>query len=108
MAEVTEATLEAFLGLTARELVDALGLAEGQRDWTDEPPCVLRGVSYSVADGASVTLYIASGEPLFRQLKLHREWDYDAFLGCRVGGIQYHSTAVRLNVGPAVPWQRRH
>ena len=52
--------------------------------------------------------YRAEGEPLFRQYNDRNEWDYKLFLGCRVGGIQYDVGDIRLDLGPAVPWQWRH
>jgi hypothetical protein len=86
-----------------------LGLGEAKWFWTDEPPCILRGVTYFLADGRSVTIYIAEGEPLFRRFDGSRAWDYEGFLDCRVGGIQYKDKAgeVWLDIGPAVPWQWR-
>lgn len=105
--EAAEARLTPCLGLTAREVVQRLGLGEAKRYWTDEPPGILRGSSYHLADGRSVTLYIAPGEPLFCRFSDRMEWDYEAFLGCKVGGIQYHAGEVRLDLGPAVPWQWR-
>ena len=105
--EAAEARLTPCLGLTLREVVERLGLSDAKRYWTDEPPGILRGSSYRLADGRSVTLYIAQGEPLFRRLSERMEWDYEAFLGCRVGGIQYEAGEVHLDIGPAVPWQWR-
>jgi hypothetical protein len=87
--------------------VDLLGLKDAKWFWTDEPPGILRGVSYYPADGREVTLYIAEGEPLFRRFDDRREWDYEAFLGCRVGGIQYKAGEISVDLGPAVPWQFR-
>ena len=47
-------------------------------------------------------------EPLFRKFDENRRWDYAAFLRCRIGGIQYKSGDVWLDVGQDVPWQFRH
>jgi hypothetical protein len=101
------ALLEPCLGRTVREVVQLLGLGDAERYWTDEPPGILRGASYFQRDGRSVTLYIAEGEPLFHRFSDRMEWDYEAFLKCRVGGIQYKAGEVHLDLGPAVPWQWR-
>jgi hypothetical protein len=105
--EANEALLQACIGKPAREVVQLLGLGEAKWFWTDEPPGILRGVSYFPDDERSVKLYIAEGEPLFREFRDRGRWDYEAFLACRVGGIQYKSGGVVLDVGPAVPWQWR-
>jgi hypothetical protein len=105
--QATEARLNQCLNQPAREVVQLLGLGQAKWYWTDEPPGILRGVSYHPADGRSVTLYIAVGEPLFRRFSDRLEWDYEAFLGCRVGGIQYAAGDIHIDVGPAVPWQFR-
>jgi hypothetical protein len=54
-------------------------------------------------------LFIAEGEPLFRKFSEWTDWDYEAFLRRRVGGIQYtdHGRKIGRDVGPAVPWQWR-
>jgi hypothetical protein len=105
--EATEALLKPCIGKPAREVVQLLGLADAKRYWVDEPPGILRGVSYYPNEKRSIKLYIAEGEPLFRQFNDQFEWDYDAFLTCRIGGIQYESGGVVLDVGSAVPWQWR-
>jgi hypothetical protein len=105
--EAIEATLKPCLGRTVREVVQLLDLGEAKPRWTQEPPGTLRGASYFTADERSITLYIAEGEPLFRQFNDFFEWDYEAFLRCRVGGIQYSVGEVWLDLGPAVPWQWR-
>lgn len=71
------------------------------------PPGVLRGVKYLSAEDAFVILYIAEEEPLFRCFVGDRKWNYDEFLTCRIGGIQFHADGLRLDVGPDVPWQWR-
>ncbi|HEX4610966.1 MAG TPA: hypothetical protein VH092_22440 [Urbifossiella sp.] len=106
-AEPTAAALHECLGRPASEVVERLRLADSKWYWTDEPPGTLRGVTFSPGDGRQVTLYIAEGEPLFRQFSDQREWDHAAFLRCRVGGIQYEAGDVHLDIGPAVPWQWR-
>ena len=106
-SETTEVQLNECLGHTADEVVQRMRLGDAEWRWTDEPPGILRGVSYSPADGRRVTLYIAEGEPLFRKFSDRCEWDHMAFLRCRVGGIQYESGDVHLDIGPAVPWQWR-
>lgn len=105
--ETTEAQLSDCLGHPADQAVERLRLGDAKWHWSDEPPAILRGVSYSPADSRRVTLYIAEGEPLFRKFSDRFEWDYGAFLRCRVGGIQYESGDVHLDIGPAVPWQWR-
>lgn len=102
----TEAQLNECLGQPVAEVVQRLRLGGAEWHWTDEPPCTLRGASYSVGN-RRVYLYIAEDEPLFRQFDIDREWDYGAFLQCRVGGIQYESGDVHFDIGPAVPWQWR-
>jgi hypothetical protein len=104
---VADIRLNECIGRTAREVVQFLGLGEAAWFWTDEPPGILRGVSYFPADGRSVTIYIAQEEALFRRFDEHREWDYEGFLNCRVGGIQYAVGEARHDIGPAVPWQWR-
>ena len=101
------ARLTGLLGHPAVEVIRALDLGEALWYWTDEPPGVLRGVTYYPADGRSVTLYVAEGEPLFRRFDSRCEWDYAAFLRCRVGGFQYRAGGTALDIGPAVPWQWR-
>jgi hypothetical protein len=103
--EMIEAQLEDCIGRTAHEVVKELGLEEAEWYWTDEPPGILRGVTYFTPDGRTVKVYIAAGEPLFRRLGIRREWDYEAFLNCRVGGIQYKAWNAKFDIGPAVPWQ---
>jgi hypothetical protein len=103
----TEAALKRCIGQTAKEVVLLLELSDAKWYWTDEPPGVLRGVSYAPANERSVTLYIAKDEALFRRFEERREWDYEAFLGCRIGGIQYKAGEVRLDIGPDVPFQFR-
>jgi hypothetical protein len=100
--------LNECLGLTVSEVVQHLGLQDAERRWVDEPPLILRGASYYPAKGREVTLYIAEGEPLFRNFNENRDWDYSAFLRSRIGGIQYESGDVHFDIGPAVPWQWRH
>jgi hypothetical protein len=104
---ITTTDLHECLGLPAGEVVQRLRLGEAEWFWSEEPPFILRGVSYFPADGQRVTLYIAEGEPLFRQFSEHGEWDYETFQRCRVGGIQYKAGDTHLNIGPAVPWQFR-
>ena len=106
-AETTQGRLDECLGQPARDVVQQLRLGDAEWHWTDEPPGVLRGVSYSPVDGRQVSVYIAEGEPLFRKFSARRKWDYEAFLDCRIGGIQYESEEIRLDLGPAVPWQFR-
>ncbi|WP_157469207.1 hypothetical protein [Gemmata sp. SH-PL17] len=105
--EVTEAVLEGCLGQKVGDVVQRLGLAECRWGWADEPPCVLRGAFYRPADSVRVALYVATDETLFRQFNVRRDWDYDAFLKCRVGGIQYRSGVACFDVGSAIPWQWR-
>jgi hypothetical protein len=107
LKEPTETQLNECLNQTADEVVQRLRLGEAKRIWTDEPPGILRGVSYYFADGRRMTLYIAESEPLFRTASDRSEWDYGAFLRSRVGGIQYHSGDIQLDIGPAVPFQWR-
>jgi hypothetical protein len=103
--EVTAGEVNACIGLPVGRAVDRLRVGDAKWYWTDEPPGILRGVSYYPADGRRVTLYIAEGEPLFRKFSDRFEWDYAAFLVCRVGGIQYEDGQYHLDIGPAVPWQ---
>lgn len=105
--ETTAEQLNQCLAQPVEKVVERLRLADGKWDWLDEPPGILRGVTYYQGDGREVKLYIASGEPLFRKFSDSREWDYIAFLQCRVGGIQYTAGAVHHDIGPAVPWQFR-
>ena len=105
--QIIEARLKPCLGRPAREVVADIKLGGANWYGTDEPPMILRGVSYYPADGSSVTIYIAASEPLFRRFSEKGEWDYDAFLGCRVGGIQYRLNDIHVDSGPDVPWQFR-
>jgi hypothetical protein len=105
--EAAETLLKPCLGRTVRDVVQMLDLGGAKQSWVDEPPGVLRGSAYYTADEQRVVLYIAEGEPLFRQFNEFCKWDYAAFLGCRVGGIQYWSGEIDLDLGPAVPWQWR-
>ena len=102
-----EERLNGCLGHTAEEVVRRLGLGQAQWFWTDEPPCILRGVTYYPDKGTSVNLFIDRAEPLYRQLNEERRWDYAAFLHCRVGGIQYVSGEEWFDIGRDVPWQWR-
>jgi hypothetical protein len=104
---VTEARLQECIGQTGEEVVGNLGLTGAKWYWTDEPPGILRGVSYYLAEGGQVTVYLAEGEPLFRRFDDRRDWDYEGFLACRVGGIQYQAGGLRLDIGPDVPEQWR-
>lgn len=102
-----ETMLKPCLGRPVREVVQILKLQDAGHDWTHEPPCILRGARYVTTD-RSITLYIAEGEPLFRCFSDRLDWDYKAFLDCRVGGIQYEVGELHLDLGPAVPvlWRR--
>jgi hypothetical protein len=104
---VREQELKSCLGQRADQVVEKMKLVDAKWFWCDEPPCVLRGVTYFPQQGTQVTLYINSAEPLFRQFKEDCEWNYKAFLRCRVGGIQYWSEERWFDVGPDVPWQWR-
>jgi hypothetical protein len=108
---VAEALLNPCLGRPVWEVVQMLRLGDAKWSWAHEPPGILRGASYVPvdfpADGRLVTLYIAAGEPLFRLYRERLDWDYEVFLGCRVGGIQSEAGDIHLDVGPAVPWQFR-
>ncbi len=97
--------LRPAVGQSVREAIAHLGLEEANRFWTDEPPGILRGASYHLSDNRSVTLFIAEGEPLYRKFSDQRKWDNDAFLDCKVGGVQYHDTRGVYDLGPAVPFQ---
>ena len=97
--------LRPALGQSVRQAIAHLGLEEANRFWTDEPPGILRGASYYLPGDRSVTLYIAQGEPLYRKFSDQCEWDNDAFLDCKVGGVQYHDTRAVYELGPAVPFQ---
>lgn len=103
--EPLEIRLQRLIGRPAKEIVRQLDLAEATWYWVDEPPGILRGVSYLLADKRSVSLYVAEGEPLFRRLDFDQAWDYEEFLSSRVGGIQYKEGEVWLDIGPDVPWQ---
>jgi hypothetical protein len=105
--ELNEAQLNDCLGLTVRQLVKRLELEQADRSWVDEPPAILRGVRYRTSAGLTVIAYIAEGEPLHRKFNEQFEWDYEAVLDCRVGGIQYESGEIQIDVGPAVPFQFR-
>ena len=91
--EAAEAWLKPCLDLTAGDAVQRLGLASDKWSWSDEPPAVRasRATYWSAEKKRWLTLYIAEGEPLYRQFNERGDWDYAAFLACRVGGIQYHS-----------------
>ena len=104
--DVTEESLKKFLGKTAKEFVEHFKLKDKKGGWTDEPPGILRGVSYYV-DKTYFILYIAEGEKLYRRFDENRKWNYEEFLGCKIGGIQYRSGKVYFDVGPAVPFQFR-
>ena len=105
--KVTERELVGCLDRPVGDVVGQLRLTDAERSWEDEPVSVLRGVSYRTADGRRVVIFLAEGEPLCRLFDEHRTWDYAAFLRCRVGGIHYEAGNVRLDIGPAVPWQWR-
>jgi hypothetical protein len=110
--KVIAAQLDDCLFLPAGEVVKRLQLNGTKWYWIDEPPGILRGVVYSLPGDRSISLYIAEGEPLYRQFSETRKWDYDAFLKCRVGGIQFQSSqsgtdSKTWNLGPDVPWQFR-
>jgi hypothetical protein len=107
MKKAAMAQLLPYIGKTVREVEQGLNLGEAKRHWVDEPPGILRGANYRLADGREVWFYISEGEPLFRQFSDRLEWDYKVFVGCRVGGIQYLAGEVHLDIGPAVPGQWR-
>ena len=98
--EKIEATLTPCIGLPARDVLHRLGIEEAKRHWNDEPPGKLRGVSYYTADGRSVRLYLAKGEPLYRQINMGRHWDYSSFLDSHIGRIQYESHSIDVEIGP--------
>jgi hypothetical protein len=100
--------LKACLGLTFEQAVRKLDLGKTDKTFfTDEPPCVLRGMTYYLPQKVEVTLYIAEQDPLFRSFCDSREWDREQLLRARVGGISYRKGEIALDVGPAVPWQWR-
>lgn len=105
--DATKGELEMCIGQTARDVVQRLGLQNAEWFWTDEPPAILRGVSYHPDKSKEVIICIAESEPLFRKFDEKRKWDYEEFLRCRVGGIQYRSGEVHFDIGPAVPFQFR-
>ena len=105
--EATDGKLKKCIGQTAKDVVQLLGLKDAKWEWVDEPPGILRGVTYSSDKTHSVTIYIAEGETLFRKFDEKRKWDYAAFLSCRIGGIQYTSGELHLDIGPSVPFQWR-
>jgi hypothetical protein len=105
--ETTETLLKKCIGQSAKEVTQLLKIENAKWLWTDEPPGILRGICYYSADDRIVTLYIAEGEPLFRRFAENRQWDFEAFLSCRIGGIQYRAGELSLDIGEAVPFQFR-
>jgi hypothetical protein len=103
----TERDLHAFLGLSMKEVSDRMNLVEAwHAHWVDEPPCLLRGRSFFFSDGEKVMLFLDESEPLFKAFSETREWDKDAFLRAKVGGICVESADEMIDVGN-VPWQWR-
>src|SRR2546425_1054497 len=70
---VKEEELMSCLGLTVKEVVRRMKLDE--MFWCDEPPGCLRGMTYSDANGNSVTLYIDHNNPLHRKFNENCVWD---------------------------------
>ncbi|HZZ80411.1 MAG TPA: hypothetical protein VFE62_18050 [Gemmataceae bacterium] len=104
--EASEESLKKCLNKTAKEVVEHFKLKDAEWHWIDEPPGILRGVSYSV-NKQYFNLYIADGEKLFRRFNEKRKWNHDEFLACKIGGINFHSRGVYFDIGPAVPFQFR-
>jgi hypothetical protein len=104
--DVTEESLKKCIAKTAKEIVEHFKLNTAKWSWIDEPPGIVRGVRYPV-DNVVFKLYIAQGERLFRRFDENRKWNYEEFLGCNIGGIQYDSGEIRLDIGAAVPFQFR-
>lgn len=102
-----EARLRGCIGKTVAEVVETLGLNGIEPILVDEPPGVLRGISYFDGRQPVVTLYFAETEPLHRKFSERRDWDTTLIPKCRVGGIQYSSCGGRFDIGPAIPWQWR-
>jgi hypothetical protein len=99
-----------LLGLPADQVIQKMGLDKATAwFWVDEPPGYLRGVTYFLPGGQWLTLYVACGEPLYKNFSESDRWDYDVFLGAKVGGIQYWGldNSVAVWAGSDVPFQWR-
>jgi hypothetical protein len=103
----TESDLRALLGRSMKEVGDRMNLTEARRVfWVDEPPLELRGRQFFFADREEVMLFLDESEPLFKAFSETAEWDKDAFLRAKVGGIRVESDDGMIDVGN-VPWQWR-
>ena len=98
--DATEPVVRRCLGRPVREGVELLGIVKDRREWVQSPRGILSGCEYYGSDGASrVVIWVAPGEPMYRQPADGRgEWDYEAFLDCRVGGVEFRVTLPAVNV----------
>ena len=99
--------LKSYIGLSVQEVVENLDLGKAETLWVMEPPGCLRGMHYIYLDRLWVTLYLDCRDPMFYQESDHGNWDHEAFLRARVGGIEYQSAGREITVGECIGWQQR-
>jgi len=100
--KMDKTSLEGYVNLQAKDVVAKMGLEKAKWSWTHEPPGILRGATYSLGEKTYVKIYIGRGERLYRKFDEKCEWDYKAFLDCKVGGIQYRGGETQLPEDQAV------
>jgi hypothetical protein len=98
--------LSRCINLKLNEIVDRAPFLHGAKHYMiEEPPFVLRGISYS-CDGMRFRFYIDGRDPMYRN-EQQEEWTHEKLLVCEINGIQASKGSRRFNLGHGIPFQFR-
>ena len=104
--EGLETTIRSCIGLTFQECLDKLRLGKIKlKAFVDEPPLMLRGMSFGFESGEDVMILIDERDPLFKDINHERSWNYEQLLMAKVGGIDYIAANRGMHIVLGnIPW----